>query len=89
VRAGLAPKTAMLFWSLSYFKTVSDHSGFKFPVNPTNIRGCNNAEYHDVHHNPKGIHYNFSQPYFTFWDQIYGSFKDPHDGVPLPEKKQL
>lgn len=86
---GCAPTTAMLFWSLSYMKTVSDHSSLKFPFNPFNLPGLNNAEYHDVHHNPRGFTLNYSQPYFTHWDQLLGSYKNPADGVPLPSKKQL
>lgn len=77
----------MAFWSVSYAKTVSDHSNYRFPVNPTNLPGINNAEYHDVHHSPTGLRHNFSQPYFTFWDQVYGSYKDPLDGAALPAKK--
>jgi sphinganine C4-monooxygenase len=79
----------MLFFSISYMKTISDHSGLKFPLNPTNIPHWNNAQYHDVHHSPTGLKLNYSQPYFTFWDKIYGCFKDPLDGVEMPAKKEL
>ena len=77
----------MFFWSISYIKVVSDHSGFKFPVNPTNLPGLNNAEYHDVHHSPIGVRHNFAQPWFTVWDRIYGCYQDPLDKAALPFKK--
>lgn len=85
--AGCSPLTAMCFWSLSYFKTVSDHTGLKFPFNPTNLPGWNNAEYHDIHHSPTGLQYNYAQPYFTFWDRVMGSYKNPLDGQALPGRK--
>lgn len=81
--AGCSPLTAMFFWSFSYIKTVSDHSNFSFPVNPFNIDGCNNADYHAVHHAPKGLRLNYCQPYFTIWDQVFGSFHDPKLGPSL------
>jgi sphinganine C4-monooxygenase len=87
--AGAAPLTAMFFWSISYIKVVSDHSGYRFPVNLTNLPGINNAEYHDVHHSPTGIRHNFSQPWFTYWDVFYGCSKDPLDGQSLPGKKAV
>ena len=79
----------MFFWSLSYIKVVSDHSGFLFPINCFNWRGWNGAQYHDVHHSPTGILVNYSQPWFTYWDRVYGCHKDPNDGVALPAKKCL
>lgn len=33
----------------------------------------NNARYHDLHHEPRGARYNFSQPFFTFWDDVMGT----------------
>jgi sphinganine C4-monooxygenase len=77
----------MAFWSASYIKVVSDHSGYRFPINLTNLPGINNAEYHDVHHSPTGLRHNYAQPWFTHWDQIYGCSKDPRDGKDLPGKK--
>jgi hypothetical protein len=35
------------------------------------------AAYHDVHHDVRGIKSNFSQPYFTFWDHVCGTYLDP------------
>lgn len=77
----------MLFWSVCYFKTVSDHSGFRFPVNPVNLPGCNSAEYHDVHHAPAGIRVNFSQPFFTFWDRVYGCCQPPETAPPAKKER--
>jgi sterol desaturase/sphingolipid hydroxylase (fatty acid hydroxylase superfamily) len=81
--AGCSPRTAMLFWSFSYMKTVSDHSNFDFPINPFNWRGWNNADYHAVHHAPKGLQLNYSQPYFTIWDRVFGTYMDPKVGTSL------
>jgi sphinganine C4-monooxygenase len=78
----------MMFWSTCYFKTVSDHSGLKFPLNPTNLPGINNAQYHDVHHSPTGLNLNYEQPWFCVWDRIMGSYKDPQDGIHLPSRKE-
>ena len=77
----------MLFWSISYIKVVSDHSGYLFPINLTNWKGFNGASYHDVHHSPIGVRHNFAQPWFTYWDRAYGCYKDPHDGHKLPPQK--
>lgn len=46
----------------------------------------NNALYHDVHHDPRGFRKNYSQPFFTFWDKIMGTYMDPaeiHGGKPF------
>lgn len=86
---GCAPITAMWFWSISYIKVVSDHSNFKFPVNPFNWKGWNNAQYHDVHHSARGLRLNYCQPWFTYWDRIYGCYHDPLSKEPLPIKKSL
>ncbi|CAG8790066.1 8168_t:CDS:1, partial [Racocetra persica] len=43
---------------------------------------------HDVHHQTFGLKKNFSQPFFTFWDRVLGTYL-PHNDVPkhLAEKK--
>lgn len=79
----------MIFWSVSYFKTVSDHSGLKFPLNPTNLPGMNNAEYHDLHHAPTGLHFNYAQPFFTYLDRFFGTYKDPRESTSLPKRKKF
>jgi lathosterol oxidase len=37
--------------------------------------GVNGAAHHTIHH--VKFHYNYGQ-YFTFWDHVFGTFKDPH-----------
>jgi sphinganine C4-monooxygenase len=49
----------------------------------------NNALYHDVHHDPRGFRKNYSQPFFTFWDKLLGTYMDPaeiHNGRFSPAK---
>jgi sphinganine C4-monooxygenase len=52
---------------------VDDHCGYDLPWDPIPKIFTNNAKYHDVHHQIKGIKYNFSQPFFSFWDTICGT----------------
>eukprot|EP01097_Dermamoeba_algensis_P000274 TRINITY_DN1102_c0_g1_i1.p1 TRINITY_DN1102_c0_g1~~TRINITY_DN1102_c0_g1_i1.p1 ORF type:complete len:142 (-),score=41.30 TRINITY_DN1102_c0_g1_i1:126-551(-) len=71
--SGMSVREGMFFFSFSTMKTVDDHSGYSFPWDPFQIFS-NNAAYHDIHHQPKGIKSNFSQPYFTFWDRLLGTY---------------
>ncbi|KAI9023436.1 fatty acid hydroxylase superfamily-domain-containing protein [Hyaloraphidium curvatum] len=64
------PETACLFYVLSTLKTVDDHCGYVWPW--MRLFG-NHAGYHDVHHWKGGGKFNFSQPYFTFWDDLCGT----------------
>ncbi|KNC85981.1 hypothetical protein SARC_01857 [Sphaeroforma arctica JP610] len=75
--AGLDLRAASLFVSVSTFKTVCDHANYDLPWNPMNKLFTNNASYHDMHHQLRGFRFNFSQPYFTFWDDIMGTKKMP------------
>ncbi|KAJ3098316.1 hypothetical protein HDU97_004127 [Phlyctochytrium planicorne] len=67
------PWTSCIFYSIATFKTVDDHCGFAWPYSPFKLLGDNDAAYHDVHHWGKGIKYNFSQPFYTFWDRLMGT----------------
>jgi len=67
------PWTATLFACIATMKTVNDHCGYMFPWDPLHLVFHNNAAYHDVHHWGKGIKYNFSQPFFTIWDDLGGT----------------
>ncbi|KAI9099825.1 fatty acid hydroxylase superfamily-domain-containing protein [Phlyctochytrium arcticum] len=67
------PWTSTLFYSLATLKTVDDHCGYALPWDPFQRLFRNNAEYHDIHHWGKGRMYNFSQPFFTFWDVWMGT----------------
>ncbi|KAI9004638.1 fatty acid hydroxylase superfamily-domain-containing protein [Gaertneriomyces semiglobifer] len=67
------PWTATIFFTLATLKTVDDHCGYALPWDPLQRLFRNNAEYHDIHHWGKGRMYNFSQPFFTFWDIWMGT----------------
>eukprot|EP01023_Acetabularia_acetabulum_P033613 TRINITY_DN3144_c0_g1_i1.p1 TRINITY_DN3144_c0_g1~~TRINITY_DN3144_c0_g1_i1.p1 ORF type:complete len:248 (+),score=15.72 TRINITY_DN3144_c0_g1_i1:239-982(+) len=75
--AGMSNKTTAVFFTFSTYKTIADHCGYKWPVNPVYPFFRNNALYHDLHHQPHGIKKNYCQPYFTMWDQIFGSYEEP------------
>ncbi|KAJ3496808.1 hypothetical protein NLG97_g2386 [Lecanicillium saksenae] len=64
------------FFTFSTMKTIDDHCGYAFPWDPFQLITNNNAVYHDIHHQPWGIKTNFSQPFFIFWDQIFGTKYD-------------
>ncbi|KAJ9520676.1 hypothetical protein QJQ45_007535 [Haematococcus lacustris] len=74
---GMSCRTATIFFSFSTAKTVFDHCGYVWPLNPMHNLFPNSAAYHDVHHDIRGIKKNFSQPYFTFWDHLCGTYLDP------------
>ncbi|KAJ3084600.1 hypothetical protein HDU99_010342 [Rhizoclosmatium hyalinum] len=67
------PWTSAIFYSISTLKTVDDHCGYAWAWSPARLFNSNGAEYHDIHHWGKGVMYNFSQPYYTFWDHIMGT----------------
>lgn len=75
--AGLSCGGAAALWTLGCVKTVLDHSGYAWPLNPAGGLFANNALYHDVHHDPRGFRKNYSQPFFTFWDRLLGTYMDP------------
>ncbi|PKC08299.1 hypothetical protein RhiirA5_358125 [Rhizophagus irregularis] len=81
VGAGLAFKLSgmttiggMIFFGFATFKTVDDHCGYDLPFNPVQKIFGNNSAYHDIHHQSYGIKMNFSQPFFTIWDRILGTY---------------
>ncbi|KAJ1541509.1 hypothetical protein HK096_010136, partial [Nowakowskiella sp. JEL0078] len=67
------PWTATIFYCIATMKTVDDHCGYAFKWHPMHILFPNNAIFHDVHHWGKGIKYNYSQPFFTWWDTWMGT----------------
>lgn len=76
-------RAAVAFFTFASVKTVLDHSGYRFPVNPVHGLFPNNAAYHDVHHDPRGFRKNYSQPFFTHWDWVLGTYLDPSELKPL------
>lgn len=75
--SGMTCKVATCFFVFSTIKTVVDHSNYRFPLNPLHDLLPNCAAYHDVHHDIRGIKKNFSQPFFTYWDHLCGTYLDP------------
>ncbi|KAG6850551.1 hypothetical protein H0H93_011750 [Arthromyces matolae] len=56
-------RQATLLFIFSTFKTVDDHCGYNLPFDPLQLISGNNADYHDIHH----------QPFFIHWDVICGT----------------
>lgn len=70
-------RLATMFFSFSTIKTVLDHSSYVFPLNPLHNVFTNSSSYHDIHHDIRYIKKNFSQPFFTFWDVLCGTYLEP------------
>ncbi|TFY83305.1 hypothetical protein EWM64_g706 [Hericium alpestre] len=69
----LSVRQATFFFILSVCKTVDDHCGYNFPLDPLQMLSGNTADYHDIHHQVIGIKSNFSQPFFVHWDILLGT----------------
>lgn len=70
IATGLLPREQLCLFVFATMKTVDDHCGYRFPLDPFQIIFPNNLVYHDIHHQQWGIKHNFSQPFFTFWDRL-------------------
>jgi sphinganine C4-monooxygenase len=81
---GISCQAAVAFFTFATVKTVLDHSGYRFPVNLLHDLFPNNAAYHDVHHDPRGFRKNYSQPFFSHWDKLLGTYMDPAELKPHP-----
>ncbi|KAG9285434.1 hypothetical protein G9A89_010909 [Geosiphon pyriformis] len=86
--SGLATRGAMLFFSFATLKTVDDHCGYDLPFDPIQLIFGNNSLYHDIHHQVYGIKMNFSQPFFTIWDRILGTYM-PYPPVSKPSTPKV
>jgi len=69
----MTTRQTSFFFTFSTFKTVDDHCGYVFPLDPFQLMSGNNADYHDIHHQAVGIKANFSQPFFVHWDALLGT----------------
>lgn len=76
---GMTCRTSAIMFAGASMKTVFDHSSYKWPLNPVYNLFPNNSRYHNVHHDLRGFKNNYSQPFFTFWDQVMGSYLHPDD----------
>ncbi|MQL73448.1 hypothetical protein Taro_005790 [Colocasia esculenta] len=73
VASGMSIRASIFFFSLVAVKNVDIHCGMWIPWHPLNALFGNNGAYHDLHHQTQGGNYNFSQPFFVFWDRILGT----------------
>jgi sphinganine C4-monooxygenase len=62
---GLSCRLAAAFFTASTVKTVLDHSGYCWPLNPVHGLFPNGAAFHDVHHDIR--HIKVSVPYAAAW----------------------
>ncbi|XP_039126369.1 very-long-chain aldehyde decarbonylase GL1-9-like [Dioscorea cayenensis subsp. rotundata] len=72
--AGMTARTAVYFFSFAVIKTVDDHCGLWLPGNIFHIIFQNNTAYHDIHHQLQGAKFNYSQPFFSIWDKLLGTY---------------
>ncbi|KAK8951128.1 Sphinganine C(4)-monooxygenase 1 [Platanthera zijinensis] len=71
--SGMSPRTAMFFMSYATIKAIDDHSGMWLPGNILHFFE-NNSAYHDIHHQPYGLKYNYSNLFFVNWDRLLGTY---------------
>lgn len=71
--SGMTPRTSICFFSFTTIKALDMHSGLFLKWNPFQVCFRNNVAYHDIHHQLKGNKYNYAQPFFVFWDIIFGT----------------
>lgn len=86
--SGASCDVATAFFCFATVKTVTDHCGYDWPVNPLAPLFANNARYHDVHHDPRGFRKNYSQPFFTHWDWVLGTRMDPEELARMDREKE-
>lgn len=84
--SGLDCNTASVLMTFATCKTVMDHCGYRFPVNPIHNLFPNSASFHDIHHDWRWGQSNLSQPFFTHWDWLFGTFVDPKLKHMTPEE---
>lgn len=82
--SGMTARTAVFFFCFATVKTIDDHCGLWLPGNVFHLFFHNNTAYHDIHHQLKGMKYNYSQPFFSIWDRLLGTYM-PYDLVPRRE----
>lgn len=82
--SGMTARTSIIFFCFAVIKGVDDHCGLWLPGNILHLFFQNNTSYHDIHHQLHGTKYNFSQPFFSIWDKLLGTYK-PYQVVLRPE----
>ncbi|KAF9101627.1 hypothetical protein BGX27_011393 [Mortierella sp. AM989] len=86
--SGMGNRGALVFFSFSTLKTLDDHCGYNLPISPLQLIFSNNADYHDIHHQPFGFKKNFSQPFGIFWDRILGTHMSREEANEIIRKKE-
>ncbi|CAJ1976866.1 unnamed protein product [Sphenostylis stenocarpa] len=72
--SGMTARTAVMFFCFTMVKAVDDHCGLRLPGNIFHLFFQNNTAYHDIHHQLQGLKYNYSQPFFSIWDKLLGTY---------------
>ncbi|WOL03791.1 sphinganine C4-monooxygenase 1-like [Canna indica] len=72
--SGMTPRTSVFFFCFAVIKTIDDHCGLWLPGNIFHMIFQNNTAYHDIHHQLQGSKYNYSQPFFSIWDRLLGTY---------------
>lgn len=70
--SGMSPRQGILLFTFGSIKAVTDHCGYVLPWDPLQYFSRNNAAYHDFYHQTGCQKTDFSQPFFTFWDDVCG-----------------
>jgi sphinganine C4-monooxygenase len=93
---GLTPRENICLYTFATMKTVDDHCGYRLPFDFFQWAFPNNSIYHDIHHQIWGIKSNFSQPFFTFWDRLFGTryefvneYKTMQDHITLTKYREF
>ncbi|TIA92184.1 hypothetical protein E3P99_00777 [Wallemia hederae] len=69
----MTTRQAIFLFVFSTYKTCYDHAGAQYPFDPFRYLFTNTSDYHDIHHQHFGLKYNFSQPFFVHWDDVFGT----------------
>lgn len=92
----LTPRENVFLYTFATMKTVDDHCGYRLPFDLFQWAFPNNSIYHDIHHQIWGIKANFSQPFFTFWDKLFGTeyqfvkeYRTMQDHITLTKYKEF
>lgn len=72
--SGMTARTAVFFFCFAVIKTIDDHCGLWLPGNIFHLCFQNNTAYHDIHHQLQGTKFNYSQPFFSIWDKLLGTY---------------
>ncbi|TIC19018.1 hypothetical protein E3Q13_01600 [Wallemia mellicola] len=86
----MSTRQSIVMFVFSTYKTCYDHAGAQYPFDPFRYLFTNTSDYHDIHHQHFGLKYNFSQPFFVHWDDIFGTRLNRSDvrGKAIDSKKE-